>query len=433
MMKCNKWTIALAAAGVVSVGSIAQAEEAPQHQVLTALSSTTISGYVDTSMDWKPGTDSPSGSGRLPGHVFDGPGKMDGFNLDAVKVNIAKPLDDKDQWAAGYDVDLVFGSNANFYQATPNLGTGPNNGGVNTSNFAIKHAYVDLRAPVGNGLDIKVGVFDTIIGYEVFDTVSNPNYSRSYGFALEPTQNTGVLLSYKFTDWLSASAGIANTAFGPINDRAFVGATGATESRYTPAHYGPESSKAYMGSLTVTLPDSTGPVGGSVLYLGVVNGLDGATVFGGANGESQRTSSYYAGATFKTPVDGLAAGVAFDYRTDFDTGLGVNLPENKAYAVAGYLSYSPKNAKWKVNDRVDYTNADPGTWYGAGPGVSAVDPNRQHLLSNVLTLDYSLWSNVVTRGEFRWDHSLTGDRPYGGYDNPMKNAYILAANIIYKF
>lgn len=417
-MKCNKWTLALAAAGVVSLGSVAQAEEAAQRQVLTALSSTTLSGYVDTSADWQLGT--VRGGGRLPGHVFDGADKMDGFNLDAVKLTLAKPLDEG-QWAAGYNVDMIFGSDADFYQAVPNgFGGAP----ANTSNFAIKNAYVELRAPVGNGIDIKVGVFDTIIGYEVFDTVSNPNYSRSYGFALEPTQHTGILLSYKFTDWLAAAAGVANTAFGPINDRGFRGYGNDTI----------ESSKAYMGSVTLTLPDSAGSFAGSVFYVGVVNGLDGATVFNGANGETERTSNYYAGATVKTPLDGLAVGAAFDYRTDFDSGLGVNLPENKAYAVAGYLSYGPKDSKFKINDRVDYTNADPGTWYPAGePGVSAMDPNREHLLSNTLTLDYALWDNVTTRGEFRWDHSLTGDRPFGGNDNPMKNAFILAANIIYKF
>jgi Putative beta-barrel porin-2, OmpL-like. bbp2 len=420
-MKCNKWTMALAAAGVVSLGSVVQAEEA-QHQVLTALSSTTLSGYIDTSATWKLGTD--QGGGRLPGHVFDGADKMDGFNLDAIKLTLAKPLDEG-QWAAGYNVDLIFGSNANFYQAVPNGGFG----GIptaNTSDFAIKNAYVELRAPVGNGIDIKVGVFDTIIGYEVFDAVGNPNYSRSYGFALEPTQHTGILLSYKFTDWLSAAAGVANTAFGPINDRGVQGIGN------TPI----ESSKAYMGSVTVTLPDAAGSFAGSTFYVGVVNGFDGNSVFGAPNGETERTSSYYAGATVKTPLDGLAVGAAFDYRTDFGSTMqpGLSLPENKAYAVAGYLSYSPKDSKFKINDRVDYTNADPGTWYPAGePGVSAMDPNREHLLSNTLTVDYSLWDNVITRGEFRWDHSLTGDRPFGGTDNPMKNAFILAANIIYKF
>jgi hypothetical protein len=43
----------------------------------------------------------------------------------------------------------------------------------------IKQAYVLLHAPVGNGLDFRVGVWDTIIGYEMTDSVNNPNYTRS--------------------------------------------------------------------------------------------------------------------------------------------------------------------------------------------------------------------------------------------------------------
>ena len=45
-MKMNKWTMGLAAAGVVSLASAAQAEE---NSVLTALSSTVIGGSVEAS------------------------------------------------------------------------------------------------------------------------------------------------------------------------------------------------------------------------------------------------------------------------------------------------------------------------------------------------------------------------------------------------
>ena len=45
-MKMNKWTMGLAAAGVVSLASAAQAEE---NSVLTALSSTVISGSAEVS------------------------------------------------------------------------------------------------------------------------------------------------------------------------------------------------------------------------------------------------------------------------------------------------------------------------------------------------------------------------------------------------
>ena len=63
-MKFNKWTVCLAAGGVVSLASAVQADEAqkPMSQVMTAVSATTLSGYVDTSIIWKPGT----GDANLP-------------------------------------------------------------------------------------------------------------------------------------------------------------------------------------------------------------------------------------------------------------------------------------------------------------------------------------------------------------------------------
>ena len=83
-MKMNKWTLALAAAGVVSLPAFSPAEEKP-NQVLTALSGTTISGYVNTSIEWSPGT----GNAHVPVYGQN-QGKQDGFNLDKVKVRIEK-------------------------------------------------------------------------------------------------------------------------------------------------------------------------------------------------------------------------------------------------------------------------------------------------------------------------------------------------------
>lgn len=389
-MKYNKWTLALAAAGVVSLGSIAQAEEA-QHQVLTALSSTTLSGYVDTSANWNFGTDhSQTG---IPGRVFDGtPDKLDGFNFNVVKLTLEKPLDEG-QWAAGYKTDLVFGPDANYYSTLLNGGGGPN-----ADDFAVKQAYVALRAPVGNGLDFKMGVIDTIVGYEVFESPNNPNFSRSYGYALEPANHVGLLASYHVADWLSVSGGVANTAYGPINGRGQMYGEAETE-------------KTYMGSLVLTAPDSFGPLAGSVLYAGVVDGS--------AFGNTEDTTVVYVGGTFKTGLTGLSIGAAWDYRDD---GPGVNsLVQNRAYAVAGYLTYA-FTEKFRANARCDYLNADDGTF-------TAVNNEAEHLLATTLTLDYSLWDNVLTRAEFRWDHSLNGDQPY----DTDKNAYTLTANVVYKF
>ena len=143
-MKVNKWTLALATAGLVSLPALVQGEEKAS-SVMTALSSTTISGYVDTSAQWDIGT----GNANPPGFIYN-KGKQDGFNLDKVKLRIERPLDEA-QWSAGYRVDLLFGPDANTF--------GTSSSGV-AADFAIQQAYVALRAPVLNGLDFKLGVFD---------------------------------------------------------------------------------------------------------------------------------------------------------------------------------------------------------------------------------------------------------------------------------
>jgi len=171
-MKFNKWTVGLAAVGVISLASAARADE-KMNALQTALSNTTISGYVSASANWaiEPGgaQNQRSPAAFIP---FQPISKQDGFNLDVVKLSIAKPQDES-PWASGYQVDLLFGPDAVGYNVPAN--------GYSYDGFAIKQAYVVLRTPVGNGIDWKIGVFDSPIGYEVFDAGSNPNYTRSWG------------------------------------------------------------------------------------------------------------------------------------------------------------------------------------------------------------------------------------------------------------
>src|SRR3972149_10906035 len=95
-MKFNKWTLGLAAIGVVSLASAAQAEER-MSALQSVLSSTTISGYVDTSVEWTLDRTDPDFSdgvpqdfdswGRVPYRTYS---KQNGFNLNVVKLTIQK-------------------------------------------------------------------------------------------------------------------------------------------------------------------------------------------------------------------------------------------------------------------------------------------------------------------------------------------------------
>ena len=377
-------------AGLVSLGAIVQAEET-QHQVLTALASTTLSGYVDTSAIWKFGTGQ-----TVVGRSYDGTAKQDGFNLNVAQLSLVKPLDDS-AWSAGYQVDLLYGPDANAYRGML---------GATAGDMAIEQAHVKLKAPVGNGLIGTFGVFTTPFGYESFESYKNPNYSRSYGYSIVPRQHTGLVLAYPFADWLVVAAGVANTCNSPINERGFRLVNGIA----VPAA---ESEKTYVGAIYLTAPESWGSLKGATLNFVAGNGLNGRVT-----ATPSHATAYYVGSTIPTPLHGLSVGFAYDY---------ISWERFYANATAGYLMYQA-TAKLKLNNRLEYASGSAGAWTGVAR------PEGDEFLGETFTVEYSLWTNVTSRVEFRWDRFL-GARdgtaaPFGRDD---KNALSLALNLVYRF
>src|ERR1700679_364495 len=178
-MKFNKWTLGLAAVGAVSLTSAVRADEAKIIPLQTALSNTTISGYVDTAVQYNPGNVGPVGTQNVPAGL--NPNKVDSFSLNDLDIAIDHPLDST-PWAAGYHIDLNYGLDALGLSNGGNSSTG-----VVGNNPAIRQAYVALSTPVGNGIQWKMGIQDGIIGYEGNTDASNPNYTRSVGYSIEPT------------------------------------------------------------------------------------------------------------------------------------------------------------------------------------------------------------------------------------------------------
>lgn len=396
-MKFDKWTLGLAAVGAVSLASVARAEE-KLTALQTALSSTTISGYVDTSAQWNLGT----GTG-VNFYKFGGSSKADGFNLNVVQLTIAKPLDEAD-WASGYRVDLWFGPDANAFP----FGLGTTSPGSGSSDFAIRQAYVALRTPIGNGIDWKIGVFDSIIGYESVEAGNNPNFTRSYGHTIEPQTHTGLLATYRVNDVLSVAAGVADTVGPTINARA------------NPPKA--ESYKAYMGSIALTAPDSWGWAAGSTLYAGVVNGFNSGSL-GGLNGAGNQTS-WYVGGTLATPIAGLKLGAAWDLLDLHSETAAPGFLNTDAWAASVYASYQATE-KLSLHARGELVQLNQNVVGGA---------DNTQIWSATGTIQYDLWKNVISRAEVRWDHGDEGTYFSGkGGSFTKKNTVLIAANIIYKF
>jgi hypothetical protein len=400
-MNINKWTKVLLGAGLISVPALAQAEEPTP--VLSSLSATTLSGYIDTSAVWKVGT----GNAHMPGRVYDGADSQDGFNLNVVSLSLTKPLDEG-EWSAGYNVQMLFGPYATKRGTRSLIGAG--------GDFALNEAVILLRVPVGNGLDFKVGQFGTYNGYEAFDTYKNPNWSRSYGFYIESSAHTGVSASYKVNDMISFSAGVGNMA--GFNNQA--DAKSSIESR-----------KAYLGIVTFTAPESFGFMSGSTLSGGYTYG-DAVPAGGTGNvsgipnpGGRWSQGNFYVGGAIPLPVSGVSLGFAYDYTH------GIAFEDSYANALAAYLTWQVTE-KMKLNTRADYGWGSNGVY-----GYTTGDDDKNELFSLTGTLDYSLWKNVISRLEARWDTAISGDRPFGGTD-PLgsgsdRNAVSLAVNVIYQF
>lgn len=423
-MKFNKWTLGLAAVGVVSLASAARADE-KMSSLQTALSNTTISGFVSASMNWEAlGGAGVSGDNyRSPaGYIPFQAGKQDGFNLDVVRLTIAKP-EDETPWASGYDIDLMMGPDAVGYNpSVSSTGTGTPGG-----DFGIKQAYVTLRTPIGNGIDWKFGVFDTVIGYEVTDSDLDPNYTRSFGYAVEPTEHTGVLATYKINDDWTVSAGVANTLAAGIDARA-----------YDYSYYYSEKSepwhKTLMGSITYTAPNSWGWAAGSSLYGGVVWGFDGGSGYGdtGYYADGDQLNAY-AGATINTPWKQFTAGVAFDYVQNFLGGYSdYDYVEHNDIEVIGLYGTYKVTDKLSFDGRAEYLHGqEKYNYVGGGGGYSS------EAFELTGTMEYDMWANVMTRLEVRWDHFGSYDTPYAIYEDndsvDKKDSLGLYANVIYKF
>jgi len=390
-MKMNKWTMGLAAAGVVSLASAAQAEE---NSVLTALSSTVISGSVEASYV---GGFSTSNNMHNDG----------GFEANGASLNIGSPLGEGD-YSASYNVGLLFGNRAGAFAG-------------DDSTQLLRNVNIGMNLPFGNGVDLTLGKFDTTVGYEVEASASNPNVMRSFGYIMEPRTHTGLLAATEITEGLSVSAGLINGFDSSNGDNDGAGQLG------------------YVLGAELVAPESLGFLSGSTLYVGYVNGND----EGNWNNtvavpddpatadvdESGTVDTYngddntllYIGASLPTPIEGLALGLAYDDRV-WETANG----RTEADSLALYATYSLSQDA-SVSVRYDNGTIEFG---GAEDSFDNL----------AVTLDYSLWDNVTTRLELGWESGAgaLGTQAASQYRNvydgaPAGNSSYFALNAFYSF
>jgi hypothetical protein len=413
-------------------------EEQGVNYVETAQKGITLSGYVDVSYTEQfGGRGTAFGGGEANLHQFDV--NNDNFNVNSVKIALEKALPDQNEWAAGFRVDTILGSDAKFLGDSAFGGTASSGGTTSSTSYpiALEQALVKFRIPVGNGLDIYAGKFVTFLGYEVIESPANLNFSRGLLFTNAiPLTHTGVYADYKFNDTVEAKFGVVdgwnNSVSGTSSDPAAAYAFGG---------------KAITGQVNVTAPGKNANICQSFIYS--PDSTEPAGVNGG--GDNGPSAVYDIWGNWN-PTFVRASALTLGFNVDFGYSGASGLPNNATfnvapspgqtdsttwYGVALYSSYKFSKV-FTLSGRGEYLHEDGALFpkyglgtstsaagFGLGPFTSAgfVDPSQDDF-SYTLTASFNIWDNLLTRVEYRVDVLSSGSdavRPFFPAVTPFAN------------
>jgi hypothetical protein len=404
--------------------------------VETAQKGITLSGYVDVSYTEQfGGRGTAFGGGASQLHEFDR--NNDNFNVQAVKIALEKALPDKNEWAAGFRIDTIVGSDAKFLQDSA-FGS--------SSAFALEQALVKFRIPVGNGLDIYAGKFVTFLGYEVIESPANLNFSRGLLFTnLIPLTHTGVYADYKFNDTVEAKFGVVDGWNNSVSN----GPAGGSSTGYDRQNDYPFGGKAITGQINVTNPGKNANICTSFIYS--PSGQEFAGAYHDASLTTSPASTLTGTGSDNGPVavfdiwgnwnptfvkdSALTLGFNFDFGYNGASGLplhpigegeaptstiGAAGASNTWWGAALYASYK-FNKVVTLSLRGEYIGADSGstvntiggnTYVSGGPifgsggyfqSNGTFKQGTEADWSETVTVAFNIWDNLLTRVEYRFD------------------------------
>lgn len=338
--------------------SLAQEAPAPAEAHSASVS---LSGYISSSLNLG------SGSGPYPFALS--PNNRNSFSLDVVALSLRQPLD---EWLfdSGFRLDLWLGPDAAL------LETG------NDDTIHIRQSFFDLRIPLfdprvtgsAQSLDLRFGVFDSPLGYESLDQNSiNPHHTRSWGFTIEPTVHTGLLAIYPGVDALIN--GESNFLFS-------LGIANSIDPRINGAPANPNR-KSLLSGFTWLVPDSFGLLSGSAFSAGYINGR---TVSGA---DTVQNLYFAAGLPVISPK--------WDFALTYDSRM-INGEGNDDSVWGAYMKYQLSD-KTSLNLRGEVFQEGSRLF----SSESAAEQSDGYSLTS--TFDYRLSENVISRVEWRWDHT----------------------------
>jgi len=154
------------------------------------------------------------------------------FQLNQYNLFIQRPvMSEGKSWDFGGRFDFMFGTDAVFTQAFGVPAFDVNSGkplershwdlnlccsSSRTYGIALPQTYLEVRVPVGNGFNVKMGHFYTPIGFETVPAPDNFFYTRAYTLNVgEPFTHTGLLSNYMINkNWVVVGGTVTGSANG---------------------------------------------------------------------------------------------------------------------------------------------------------------------------------------------------------------------------
>lgn len=226
----------------------------------------------------------------------------------------------------------------------------------------IHRANVSYLAPVGKGLTITTGLFNSLMGYESLYAKDNANYTRSWIADNTPYMMFGLHAQYPVGDALTVSAFVVN-------------------SYYHLAH-----------------PDDLPSYGGRWIWKATPQLTLTQTLYGGPD---QRDTSLkfwrlYGNHIVEWKNDDLLVAASFDIGTE-NVAYRPNSP--RAFVMGGNMVVRWRiTGSWSVAVRPEFYWDRNGRWTGSEQFVKAMTSTVEY------TFPYK-WTNTVVRIEHRFDES----------------------------
>jgi Putative beta-barrel porin-2, OmpL-like. bbp2 len=135
--------------------------------------------------------------------LFAGPYK-NALMLNQIDLAIERAIDaSKGNWDIGFKVEFGYGRDDYYTHSNGILDQSNKSGGVDGPDDQpdLLQAYLTFAIPVGNGITVQAGKFESVLGVESINPSLNIFYTHSYEFTYgSPFTLTGVLGKYTFTD-----------------------------------------------------------------------------------------------------------------------------------------------------------------------------------------------------------------------------------------